>query len=337
MKPRMPLHEERGREAHVSSRTRVPLSSATARAHVVVVGSINVDEIVVVQRHPLPGETLLATSSSVAPGGKGANQAVAAARLGASVRLIGAVGDDEHSAVALNLLNKAGVDLSAIARSHASTGIARITVDAVGENTIIVIPGANSQVDSEFVAQHEDVIASAAVLVLQGEIPATGIARAAAAATGRVLINLAPVISVPPAALHAADPLVINEHEARLLLSALTNSSDQVSDETAAQQLHASGIRSVVLTRGEHGVVCVDSSGTTVIPSPTVVAIDTSGAGDAFVGALAARLAAGDDVRTAARFAVRVGAFAVQASGTQPSYPWANDELPEAAHKGNSQ
>ncbi|MEO6944873.1 MAG: ribokinase [Lacisediminihabitans sp.] len=328
MTPGVPQRAGRVRGEDASPRTR---GHATASANVAVVGSINVDEIVAVQRHPLPGETLLATSSAVAPGGKGANQAVAAARLGASVRMVGAVGDDERAAVALSLLLDAGVDLSAVVRTHAPTGVARITVDAAGENTIIVIPGANAEVDAAFVAEHENVIASAAVVVLQGEIPAAGSARAAAFATGRVLVNLAPVIEVPAAVLDAADPLVVNEHEARLLLSALSDTSNQSygADEDVVRRLHAHGIRSVVLTRGADGAVCLDDDGIAVIVSPHVTAVDTSGAGDAFVGALATRLAAGDDLRAAARFAVRVGAFAVQASGTQPSYPWAGDALPD--------
>lgn len=341
MTPGVPQHDGwvLGADSAPSTRGNAAGASATTPARVTVVGSINVDEIAIVQRHPLPGETLLAISSAVAPGGKGANQAVAAARLGASVRLVGAVGDDERDAVALSLLSDAGVDLSAVAHTNASTGVARITVDAEGENTIIVIPGANSEVDAAFVTEHEDVIAAAAVVVLQGEIPASGTARAASCATGRVLINLAPVIKIPPAALHAADPLVVNEHEARLLLSALTGVSSPVleSDEEVARRLHAHGMRSVVLTRGEHGAICADDDGITVIPSPRVIAVDTSGAGDAFVGALAARLATGDDLRTAARFAARVGAFAVQASGAQQSYPWAGDELPGAVHEGDEQ
>ena len=173
MTPGVPQHDEWALGADSAPRTRrnASLASATTLARVTVVGSINVDEIAIVQRHPLPGETLLAISSAVAPGGKGANQAVAAARLGASVRLVGAVGNDERDAVALGFLSDAGVDLSAVAHTNASTGVARITVDADGENTIIVIPGANSEVDAAFVTEHEDVIAAATVVVLQGEIP----------------------------------------------------------------------------------------------------------------------------------------------------------------------
>jgi len=311
--------------------------SGTAAGGVCVVGSINVDEIVVVQRHPRPGETLLAASSAVAPGGKGANQALAAARLGARVSMVGAVGDDGRAQTALTLLADAAVGLADVAHVDGPTGIARITVDEGGENTIIVIPGANARVDAERVAEHSDSISPAAVVVLQGEIPVAASSRAAGLATGRVLLNLAPVIDVPAELLHAADPLVVNEHEARLLLAQLAGETrSDADDERVAVRLREHGVRSVVLTRGERGAVCADGDGVTAIPSPQVDAVDTSGAGDAFVGALAARLAEGDDLRTAARFAARVGAFAVRSAGTQPSYPWAGDDLPSAAEDGGA-
>jgi ribokinase len=307
-------------------------SSGTPVGGVCVVGSINVDEIVLVQRHPLPGETLLASSSAVAPGGKGANQAVAAARLGARVGMVGAVGDDGRAEAALSLLVGAAVDLSDVVHVDGPTGIARITVDAHGENTIIVIPGANARVDDALVSAHADSIARAAVVVLQGEIPVAASSRAAKSATGRVLLNLAPVVEIPADLLQAADPLVVNEHEARLLLSEPAGEAgSDADDERIAARLREQGVHSVVLTRGARGAVCADSDGVTAIPSPRVNAVDTSGAGDAFVGALAARLADGDDLRTAVRFAVRVGAFAVCAAGTQPSYPWAGDRLPSVA------
>lgn len=314
-------------------------ASGTAARGVCVVGSINVDEIVGVQRHPLPGETLLATSSTVAPGGKGANQAVAAARLGARVSMVGAVGDDGRADAALRLLTDAAVDLADVGHVDGPTGIARITVDERGENTIIVIPGANERVDDAFIAAHAHSIGRAAVVVLQAEIPTVASARAARLATGRVLLNLAPVVDVPADLLQAADPLVVNEHEGRLLLGERAERAESdADDERIAALLRERGAHSVVLTRGARGAVCADADGVTAVASPRVDAVDTSGAGDAFVGALAARLADGDDLRTAARFAVRVGAFAVGSAGTQPSYPWAGDDLPAVAaeHGGDA-
>lgn len=296
---------------------------------VVVVGSINADQVVTVARHPLPGETLIGTSIAILPGGKGANQAVAAAQLGATVVMVGAVGRDAHARAATAILRSAGVGLAAVQEVHGPTGLAVITVDGEGENTIVVIPGANARVDGAFVAGAAAEIAGAAVVVLQGEIPAAGITAAARLATGRVVLNLAPVIDLDPGTIAAADPLIVNEHEAALLLEQLTpGSPPPATDAEAVARLRDWGVTSVVLTRGALGALIADADGTDAVASPLVVAVDSSGAGDAFVGALSARLAAGDTLREAARLAVRVGAFAVQSRGTQPSYPHVGDLLP---------
>ena len=297
---------------------------------VVVVGSINADQVTTVARHPLPGETLIGTSMVVLPGGKGANQAVAAAQLGARVAMVGAIGLDSLAASATVILESANVDLSNVRTVAGPTGLAVITVSADGENTIVVIPGANATVDADVVGQSADLIAGAAVVVLQGEIPAAGIAAAARLARGRVVLNLAPVIELDPVTIAAADPLIVNEHEAALLLAQLTpGATPPASDAEAVARLREWGVTSVVLTRGALGAIVSDAEGTDAVASPVVVAVDSSGAGDAFVGALSARLAAGDSLRDAARLAVRVGAFAVQSRGTQPSYPHAGDLLPE--------
>ena len=297
---------------------------------VVVVGSINADQVTTVARHPLPGETLIGTSMVVLPGGKGANQAVAAAQLGARVAMVGAIGLDSLAASATVILESANVDLSNVRTVAGPTGLAVITVSADGENTIVVIPGANATVDADVVGQSADLIAGAAVVVLQGEIPAAGIAAAARLARGRVVLNLAPVIELDPATIAAADPLIVNEHEAALLLAQLTpGTTPPATDAEAVARLREWGVTSVVLTRGALGAIVSDAEGTDAVASPVVVAVDSSGAGDAFVGALSARLAAGDSLRDAARLAVRVGAFAVQSRGTQPSYPHAGDLLPE--------
>jgi len=298
-------------------------------AAVVVVGSINADQVVTVARHPLPGETLIGTSIAILPGGKGANQAVAAAQLGASVAMVGAIGRDAHARAATTILRSSGVDLASVRELHGPTGLAVITVDDDGENTIVVIPGANARVDAGFVAGSAAVIAAAAVLVLQGEIPAAGITAAAGLATGRVVLNLAPVITLERATIARADPLIVNEHEAALLLAQLSpDAPAPASDADAVARLRAWGISSVVLTRGALGAIVSDALGTDSVSSPVVDAVDSSGAGDAFVGALSARLAAGDTLRDAAGFAVRVGAYAVQSKGTQPSYPRVGDSLP---------
>ncbi|MBY0177238.1 ribokinase [Curtobacterium herbarum] len=304
---------------------------------VVVVGSLNVDQVVTVDRHPAPGETLVATSFALLPGGKGANQAVAAARRGAPTVMVGSVGRDGAAQVATSLLADSGVDVTHVRAVDVPTGLATVTVDRTGENTIVVVPGANASTGAEAVLAASDTVASAAVVVLQGEVPADGIAAAATAATGRVLLNLAPVVPVGRQVVLAADPLVVNEHEAALVLAQLVPGSAVPTDEAAlVGALRSLGIRSVVVTLGARGALvsdgehddAVDRPVVVAVPSPRVTAVDSSGAGDAFVGALAAGLAAGDTLLGAARQAVRVGAFAVQGVGTQPSYPTLDDELP---------
>lgn len=294
-----------------------------------MVGSINLDQIARVVRHPRPGETLLGRSLTLLPGGKGANQALAAARLGADVSLIGATGNDANAALATELLQASGVGLSGVRTADAPTGLAIINVAEDGENTIVVIPGANSAMDGTAVEAEAARIAEAAVVVLQGEIPAEGIAAAARLATGRVVLNLAPVVAVDPGVIKSANPLVVNEHEGAMVLTQLApGSAAPADDEALVAALRAQGVRSVVLTRGADGAICSDDDGTYLLPAPRVQAVDTSGAGDAFVGALSGALAAGATLLEASRTAVRVGAFAVQGHGTQTSYPNLADELP---------
>lgn len=315
----------------------VPAGSAGS---VVVVGSINVDQVVTVDRLPLPGETLIGSSMTLSPGGKGANQAVAAARRGARTVMIGAVGDDGRADDALPHLRSSGVDVSGVDTVPGPTGLAIVSVGGDSENTIVVVPGANGAVSASFVGGHAGALAEAAVVVLQGEIPVDGIAAAVQHAGGRVVFNLAPVIDVPADVVKAADPLVFNEHEGRLLLAAWGASGSaaaseaeeaRVDDESVVASLRAQGVTSVVMTRGAAGAIVSDASGTVLVASPRVAAVDSSGAGDAFVGALAAGLAAGASLLEAARDAVRVGAFSVTGVGTQASYPTLEDELPAAA------
>ena len=299
-------------------------------ASVVVVGSINVDQLITIERHPLPGETLIGKSMEFLPGGKGANQAVAAPPQGAAVSQVGAVGRDAQAQVATAILTRAGVGLSVVHTVDGPTGLALVTVADDAENTIVVIPGANARMGADAVTAGSSDIAAAAVVVLQGEIPADGIDTAARLATGRVVLNLAPVIPVAAETIRRADPLVVNEHEAALVLAQVEPGAGiPATDEDLVARLRAWGVASVVLTRGAKGAICSDASGTTSVPSPVVSAVDSSGAGDAFVGALSARLAAGASLLDAARFAVRVGAFAVQGRGTQTSYPTLADTLPE--------
>lgn len=302
------------------------VTSSTGR--VVVVGSTNADLLVGVTAHPAPGETVLGHGMRVMSGGKGANQAVAAARLGADVAFVGAVGDDEFADAALAGLRSAGVDLTALAVAPGRrTGIAIVTVSDDGENSIVVVPGANGAVDEAMVSAHAGLVAGAASVVLQGEIPRAAIEAAARTARGRLVVNLAPVLDVDEDVLLRADPLVLNEHEARLVAGALGVPAEE-SEEVLVRGLLARGVRSVVLTLGPRGALVGQDDDVTAVPAPRVRAVDTTGAGDAFVGALAHGLARGDGLVDAARTAARVGAYAVRSPGAQASYPSAGDELP---------
>ena len=298
-------------------------------AKICVVGSINADLTVNVERHPTPGETLLGSGGGITAGGKGANQACAAARLGAPVALVGAVGTDSNAIPATALLREAGVDLTHVEEVTEVTGLAVITVAANGENTVQVVPGANALVDADFVSRHAEPVEAAEVVLLQGEIPADGFARAVELARGRVVINLAPVVDVPREALLAADPLMANEHEAGLILDQLGYDSTGT-PEDLARRLKDAGFASVVLTLGAAGALVADDDALTHIPSPQVEAVDTVGAGDSFAGAFCARIIEGDTIVEASTYACRVGAFSVTRPGAQPSYPTATDTLPEA-------
>lgn len=302
-------------------------------ADVVVVGSLNADLIVRVPRRPGAGETVLGNTLDLLPGGKGANQAVAAARSGATVAMVGAVGDDPYAQTATGLLRATGVDLSAVSRLAGSTGVAVVEVEAGGENAIIVIPGANSAVRSGFVKEHAQLIGQASVVLLEGEIPVDGIETAIALARGRVVLNLAPVKPLAPALIRRSDPLVVNEHEANLVLALLRSEPVRESEagdfESLASALVDEGVESVIVTLGSYGSVVATSTAVTRVPAAKVKdVIDTTGAGDAYVGALAAGLARGEDLLDAARMASRVAGFAVTRVGAQPSYPAAGDALP---------
>jgi len=189
-------------------------------------------------------------------------------------------------------------------------------------------------VDAGRVRRHADLLGDAAVVVLQGEIPRSGVEEAARLAGGRLVVNLAPVIDVDPSVLRGADPLVVNEHEAHAALGLLEHGAPtpgaELADEDVVVGLRHLGVPSVVLTRGAQGALVAGPGvdGVVVVPSPRVEAVDTTGAGDAFVGALAGELARGSGLVDAARLAARVGAFAVRGSGAQPSYPRVGDELP---------
>ncbi|MFG3097181.1 ribokinase [Streptomyces sp. NPDC048202] len=285
-----------------------------------VVGSANADLVVGVERRPGAGETVLGGDLAVHPGGKGANQAVAAARLGARTALLARVGDDGHGRLLRDSLRSAGVDTSAVLTGGAPTGVALITVDPSGDNSIVVSPGANARLTEGDV--EPGVLGAASVVSAQLEIPLETVAavvRALPEGT-RFVLNPSPPRPLPTEVLAACDPLVVNEHEARVLLDD-ADAGDDPADW--ARRLLALGPRSVVVTLGAKGALVCDASGVRAVPSVAVAAVDTTGAGDAFTAALAWRLGAGEELPVAAAYAARVGAAAVTRRGAQESYPTA--------------
>jgi len=288
---------------------------------VVILGSANADLVVEVERRPQGGETLLGSDLHVFAGGKGANQAAAAARAGAPTRFLGCVGDDGNGAFLRARLGEAGVLLDGLRSGERPTGTAMILLTPDGENSIVVSPGANSAVDIPMAESMASVWSTAAVLVLGLEIPASTVAHVApeAAAAGvRVLLNAAPAATLDDRTIAVCDPLVVNEHEARIVLGANAGPDDSFAD--LAERLLARGARSVVITLGASGALIADAAGTEVVPAYRVDVVDTTGAGDAFVGALACELARGVELRPAVRFATAMSAVAVQGKGAQSSY-----------------
>ncbi len=292
-------------------------------ADVFVAGSINQDFVLSVERRPAPGETVTDARLATHNGGKGANQAAAAALLKASVAFLGRVGDDGFGGPLVRSLADKGVDTGLVRQvTGSSTGAAFITVTPDGENAITVAPGANRRLTAEDVDDASECIGEAKVLVAQMEIPPEVVLRAVevAAENGtRVLLNLAPPFEVPQRLLEKLDPLVINEHEAAFLLGERVEGVDGTLD--AAPRLLALGPGSVVVTLGEDGAVFSDGESAQHLTAPKVEVVDTTGAGDAFVGALAAKLAGDASLEDAVAYAVRAGAAAVTEAGAQGALP----------------
>lgn len=267
-----------------------------------VVGSANADLVTAVARRPGAGETVLGSDLAVHPGGKGANQAVAAARLGARTALLARVGDDAHGRLLLDAQESAGVDTAGVLVGGAPTGVALITVDPSGDNSIVVAPGANARLTPADVRAARGLFAAARVVSLQLEIPLETVAEAARglAPGARLVLNPSPPAPLPSEVLEACDPLIVNEHEARVILEG-AGARVPDSPEEWAGRLLALGPRSVVVTLGAEGALVATAEGCERVPSVKVDAVDTTGAGDAFTAALAWRLGVGEDLVAAAR------------------------------------
>ncbi len=293
---------------------------------IVVLGSLNADLVVAVPHLPVPGETVIGGDLHVYAGGKGANQAVAAARLGVKVVLVGRVGEDANGAFLLKCLQADGVDCRIERDAQHATGVALIEVDSRGQNCIAVAPGANGAVGPDEVALAAAELQPGSVLLLQLEVPLAAVVQAVDAArsrAARVILNAAPARSLPPDLLTRLDALLVNEIEASTILGCEVR--DVESAKQAVGEARHHGIRVVAITLGALGAVVGYDGQVMALPALPISAADTTGAGDAFVGAFAAALSAGLDYDEATRLGNAAGAAAALVPGAQSSFPRRQD------------
>ena len=292
------------------------------KAKVVVIGSSNNDMTIKGDRLPKPGETVLGGEFRMGPGGKGANQAVAARRLGADVSFICKVGRDIFGDNAISGYQKEGIDCSRILRSDKASGTALILVDGNAENCIAVAPGANADLTPEDVDSVADVIRSADYLILQLEIPVESVLRAAKIAHEAgvyVILNPAPACHLPEELFGYISLITPNQTESALLSGVEDNL------DAAVERLMQLGVKDVVVTLGSKGSLVISEGAKTLVPSLKVKAVDTTAAGDTFCGALCVALSEGCSLVDAAGFATKASALTVQKMGAQDSIPFRSD------------
>lgn len=292
---------------------------------ILVIGSANADLVIRSPRMPALGETLVGGNFSVGAGGKGLNQAVAAKKLGGDVTFVGALGNDANGQLLLSKLDAFGIDFKGSVTDAAPTGCAMITVVG-GDNFIILDAGANAFITPDVIDAAREIIAAADTVMLQYEIPVESIVRAAEIAKEygtRVVVNPAPYKEMPSGFYSLVDILVPNEHEAYGLCGIYPGDEQSARDALAA--LRASGIGTVVITLGDRG--CVYNDGDEVVFSPAVKtkAVDTTSAGDSFIGALCVRLSMGDSLRDAVKYATVVSSITVSRAGASDSIPYADE------------
>jgi len=296
---------------------------------VLVFGSINMDLVARTPRLPVPGETLIGHSFATVPGGKGANQAVAVARLGIATQMVGRVGGDIFGQDLLQELNTSGVGCDRVLVDHTThSGVAVITVDDASENNIVIIAGANGQMGIEDVDRLKPLLPQSKILLLQLEIPLPVVVAAAEAAQEAgvtVILDPAPAQPDLPDRLYAAvDIITPNQVEASQLVNFPVTNPETATK--AAESLHQRGVQTVIVKLGKQGAICLTETETFAVPAFSVEAIDTVAAGDAFNGGLAAALAVGLALPQAVRQASAVAALSVTRAGAQPSLP-TRDEL----------
>lgn len=288
---------------------------------IAVVGSINVDLVMTTERVAKVGETVRGTDFKTVAGGKGANQAVAAARLGAEVKMLGAVGNDSYADLMLDGLEKDGVDTSAVERFNTSTGVAVIVV-CNGDNSIIINAGANACVTPEYIDRHIDAIEWADFVVMQYEIPMETVLYTAKLAKNlgkTVIINPAPMADTKGELLSNCDLFVPNETEAQTLLGA------DLDPETAVKKICEMGVKSAIITLGEKGSIAFDGEKIHRQNAVKANAVDTTAAGDCYIGALVTALCEDKPLTEAMAFAAKAAAIAVTRHGAQPSLPFKSE------------
>src|ERR1700744_1594408 len=290
-----------------------------------VVGSINLDLVASSRRIPLPGETVSGNTFNKFPGGKGANQAVAAGKLGAPVSMIGRIGNDAFGTQLRASLESAGVDTKAVEVAPTSSGIALITTAEDGQNAIVVVPGANGELSPRELEKHLALIREAGIILAQLEIPLETIELLATIARREnvpLMLDPAPARALPASLLASVEWLTPNETETLTLLQRTTTELNSDHVEEAAQQLLKQGCRNVLLKLGERGCyVALGSGERTLVPAYRVKAVDTTAAGDAFNGAFATALLRGNDAVASVKYAAAVAAVSVTRHGAQPSMP----------------
>lgn len=301
------------------------------QANVVVVGSLNMDLVTRAQRLPRGGETLVGESFVTVPGGKGANQAVAAARLGAQVAMIGCVGDDAYGQQLRQALADEQIDCQAVSiAAGVSSGVALIVVDAASQNAIVIVAGGNGQLLPESVQRFDALLQNAEVIICQLEVPMATVAYTLerGRALGKtVILNPAPASGPLPAEWFAhIDYLIPNESEAEALSGLPVNDLD--SAKAAATHLLAMGVGKVIVTLGAQGALFADGQVFRHFPAPVVQPVDTTAAGDTFVGGFAAALARGEAQGAAIAFGQRAAALSVTRAGAQPSIPHLSELQP---------
>ncbi|NMM62124.1 ribokinase [Clostridium sp. P21] len=297
--------------------------------NVCILGSINMDLVLRVDRMVKSGETILSKSFQRISGGKGANQAVAARRLGANVCMVASVGNDENGLELVKVLKKDNIDVSNVNYSDTNpTGMAIITVDDLGNNSIIVVPGANMEINPSYIENLKQVIVSSKILVAQFETPVEATIQAfkIARENGVVtVLNPAPAKNIPEELLELTDIIAPNETEAFELTS--IEVKDEESIRKASNKFLEKGVKFVIITLGEKGAAIVDKDKLSIVPAYKVKAIDTTAAGDSFIGALISKLVNSDivdfnSIENSIKFANKVSSIVVQRAGAQPSLPY---------------